>query len=217
MENSWIIKNEVHQYVSAYTEKEDDVLQQLNEDTQAHVHGAHMLSGAFQGSLLTLLSQMIKPKNILELGTYTGYSAICLAKGLQLGGKLHTIDIDTKLEEIRKKYWKAAQMQDCIIQHIGPALEIIPSLNEPFDLVFLDADKGNYIAYFELLIEKLPLGAVIIADNVLFHGEVLKASSEQGKAAKHIQKFNDHVLNSKRVHTVMLPIRDGISIIRKIK
>ncbi|HTO16112.1 MAG TPA: O-methyltransferase [Edaphocola sp.] len=217
MEQNWIISEEVHQYVSTYTKKEDKVLQLLNEDTQLNVHGSQMLSGAYQGSLLTLLSQIIAPNNILELGTYTGYSAICLAKGLKTNGKLHTIDIDAKLNDLRKKYWMDAQLDHCIIQHIGPAIEVIPTLEEEFDVVFLDADKGNYITYFDLLIDRLPIGAVIIADNVMFHGEVLKPEAEQGKAAKHIQKFNDHILKSDRVNMIMLPIRDGISIIRKIK
>ncbi len=217
MDHNWITSESVHDYAAQYSEQETSVLKALNAATHAEVHGAQMLSGALQGAVLTMLSQIVNPKNILELGTYTGYSAICLAKGLQTGGQLHTIDIDAKLNAMREKYWQAAGLQDTIVLHIGPALEVIPQLETVFDLVFLDADKGNYVRYFDLLMDILPIGAVIIADNVMFHGDVLKPESEQSKAAKHVQAFNDHVKNCDKVETVMLPIRDGISIIRKIK
>lgn len=217
MEHNWITSEEVHQYVSRYSIAETEVLKALNKETNETVKGAQMLSGAHQGAVLTMLSKLIRPRNILELGTYTGYSAICLAEGLQEGGKVHTIDIDERLNEMRLQYWEAAGLQANIILHIGPALEVIPALDAEFDLVFLDADKGNYISYFDLLMDILPLGAVILADNVMFHGDVLKPEAGQSKAARHIQLFNDHVRASDRVETVMLPIRDGISIIRKIK
>lgn len=217
MEHNWITSEEVHQYVSQYSIAETKVLKALNKETHESVKGAQMLSGAHQGAVLTMLSKLIRPRNILELGTYTGYSAICLAEGLQEGGKVHTIDIDERLNEMRLQYWEAAGLQAKIILHIAPALEMIPALDTEFDLVFLDADKGNYINYFDLLMDILPVGAVILADNVMFHGDVLKPEAEQSKAARHIQLFNDHVQACERVETVMLPIRDGISIIRKIK
>lgn len=217
MEHNWITSEEVHEYVSRYSIAETEVLKALNKETNESVKGAQMLSGAHQGAVLTMLSKLIRPRNILELGTYTGYSAICLAEGLQEGGKVHTIDIDERLNEMRLQYWEAAGLQSKIILHIAPALEMIPALDAEFDLVFLDADKGNYINYFDLLMDILPVGGVILADNVMFHGDVLKPEEEQSKAARHIQLFNDHVQASDRVETVMLPIRDGISIIRKIK
>lgn len=217
MDHNWITSESVHQYAAQYSEQESPVLKALNEATHAEVRGAQMLSGALQGSFLTMISQMLAPKHILELGTYTGYSAICLAQGLANDGQLHTIDIDDKLNTMREKYWQDANMQDKIVLHIGPALEVVPTLDVKFDLVFLDADKGNYTKYFDQLMEILPVGAVIIADNVMFHGDVLKPQSEQSNAAKHVQAFNDHVQACDRVNTVMLPIRDGISIIRKIK
>lgn len=216
-EHNWITSEEVHQYVQRYSIPETEVLQALNKETHESVKGAQMLSGAHQGAILTMLSKLINPRNVLELGTYTGYSAICLAEGLQADGKVHTIDIDERLNPMRIQYWEAAGFQAKIIQHIGPALEVVPALEDTFDLVFLDADKGNYINYFDLLMDVLPVGAVILADNVMFHGDVLKPEEEQSKAAKHIQAFNDHVQASDRVATVMLPVRDGISIIRKIK
>lgn len=217
MDDNWIISPAINEYVSKYSEKETETLAALNEATHAEVRGAHMISGALQGAFLSMISQIMQPNNILELGTYTGYSAICLAKGLPADGKVHTIDIDDKLDAMRQQYWKEAGLTQKIVQHIGTALSIIPTLDISFDLVFLDADKGNYSAYFDLLMDVLPLGAVILADNVLFHGEVVKPEEEQSKAAKHIQKFNDHVAKSGRVETVMLPLRDGMSIIRKIK
>ena len=217
MEHNWITSEEVHQYVLHYSIAETEVLKALNKETNESVKGAQMLSGAHQGAILSMLSKLIKPRNVLELGTYTGYSAICLADGLPEEGKVHTIDIDDRLNEMRLQYWHAAGLQAKIILHIAPALDVIPTLEAEFDLVFLDADKGNYINYFDLLMDTLPVGAVILADNVMFHGDVLKPEEEQSKAAKHIQAFNDHVQASDRVENVMLPIRDGISIIRKIK
>lgn len=216
MDQNWITTEAVHEYVSQYSTQETEALHALNQETQNAVRGAHMLSGALQGALLRMLSQMVRPKYILELGTYTGYSAICLAEGLQEGGMLHTIDNDASLNEMRQRYWEQAHLADKITMHTGAALEVLPTLQLPFDLVFIDADKRNYINYFDLLIDFLPVGAVILADNVLFHGEVLKSEAEQSKAARHMQAFNDHVKSCQRVQTVMLPIRDGISIIRKV-
>jgi caffeoyl-CoA O-methyltransferase len=217
MEHNWIVAEDVHAYAAKYSDQETEVLKALNDATHAEVRGAQMLSGALQGAILSMISQLVQPKFVLELGTYTGYSAICLAAGLKEEGKVHTIDIDAKLNDMRQLYWEKAGLAEKIEQHIGPALTVIPTLAPTFDLVFLDADKGNYIAYFDLLMEILPIGAVIVADNVMFHGEVLQPIEEQGKSAKHIQAFNDHVNATDRVSKVMLPVRDGITIIKKIK
>lgn len=217
MDSNWITSSAVHDYALHYSEPESDVLSALNEATHAEVRGAQMLSGALQGAVLSMLSAIVNPRNVLELGTYTGYSAICLAKGLQAGGSVHTIDIDDKLNDMREHYWRAAGLAEKIRLYIGPAIEVLERIEVPFDLVFLDADKSNYTNYFDILMERLPIGAVILADNVLFHGDVLKPVEEQSNAAKHIQAFNEHVKRSDRVETVMLPIRDGISVIRKIK
>lgn len=217
MDSNWITSTAVHDYALQFTEPESEVLKALNAATHAEVRGAQMLSGALQGAVLAMLSAIVHPRNVLELGTYTGYSAICLTKGLQVGGSVHTIDIDEKLNAMREHYWEAAGVKDRIKLYIGPALEVLERINVSFDLVFLDADKSNYVNYFDVLVERLPIGAVILADNVLFHGDVLKPEDEQSNAARHIQAFNEHVKASDRVETVMLPIRDGISIIRKIK
>lgn len=217
MEHNWIVAEEVHAYAAKYSDQESEALKALNDATQAEVRGAQMLSGALQGAILSMISQLVQPKFVLELGTYTGYSAICLAAGMQEGGAVHTIDIDGKLDPMRQQYWAKAGVADKIVQHIGPALSVIPNLEPIFDLVFLDADKGNYIAYFDMLMSILPIGAVIVADNVMFHGEVLKPVEEQGKNAKNIQAFNDYVNASTSVSKVMLPVRDGITIIKKIK
>lgn len=217
MEHNWIVAEDVHVYAAKYSDQESETLKALNEATHAEVRGAQMLSGAHQGAILSMISQLVQPKYVLELGTYTGYSAICLATGMKESGAVHTIDIDDKLNAMRQTYWKKAGLEEKIVQHIGPALSVIPTLDLTFDLVFLDADKANYIAYFDLLIDILPIGAVIVADNVMFHGEVLKPVEERGKSAKNIQAFNDYVNASSRVSKVMLPVRDGISIIKKLK
>src|SRR5690606_28349194 len=162
----------ISQYAEAFTSPESAALKKLNQLTHESVRGAQMLSGHLQGMILQMLSQMLRPGLILELGTYTGYSAICLARGLRAGGMLHTVDIDASLQDIRTSYWKAEGLEDRIVQHIGEAADMIGRIEGSIDLVFLDADKKNYGLYFDLLIDKLPAGGVILADNVLFDGEV---------------------------------------------
>jgi predicted O-methyltransferase YrrM len=187
----------------------------LNQETQALARGAQMLSGHLQGKVLQMISRMIQPKRILELGTYTGYSAIALAQGLQEGGKLHTVDVSDLWQELREKYWQEAGVRHLIEQHIGTAESVIQSLDGSFDLVFIDADKKNYGLYFDLVIDKMPAGAFIIADNVLFYAEVILPEEQQGSVAKHIHRFNQKIRNDNRVEQVILPIRDGIMLIRK--
>lgn len=175
-----------------------------------------MLSGHLQGQLLQMMSNMIRPKNILEIGTYTGYSAICLAMGLQDKGRLHTIEIDEELQQMSAKYFADAGLQNKIIQHIGSAHQIIPALSERFDMVFIDADKTSYELYYDLVFDKVSIGGYILADNVLYDGEVVLPEEQQSKNAKAISAFNKKVKADKRVQHLLLPVRDGIMIIRKI-
>lgn len=202
-------------YSEKYSSPESSALSALNEETHKNIPGAQMLSGHLQGEFLRMISLMIRPQNILELGTYTGYSAICLAKGLQDGGKLHTIDRDKSNQNIRDKYWKEERLQDIIIQHIGDAADVIKNLEMTFDLVFIDADKKNYGHYFDLLIEKMPTGSYFLADNVLYSGEVVLPPDQRSNNAKAIHAFNQKIALDNRVEQVILPIRDGLMIIRK--
>ncbi len=174
-----------------------------------------MLSGHLQGQLLTLLSKMIRPERILEIGTFTGYSAICLAKGLTRTGKLITIELDDELEDLAQKYFVKAGLQQEIIQLIGPALEIIRSLSETFDLVFLDADKREYVDYYNLVFDNVRNGGYIIADNTLWSGKVLDVPSPGDEQTRGIIAFNELIKNDSRVEKVILPLRDGMTIIRK--
>jgi caffeoyl-CoA O-methyltransferase len=187
----------------------------LNKETHANVRGSQMISGHLQGVVLEMLSCMIKPKQILELGTYTGYSAISLAKGLQSGGKLHTVDIDIYLQEMRDKYWQQSGLKEKIIQHIGEAATVIPKITGDFDLVFIDADKKNYGLYFDMVIDRIPSGAFLIADNVLFQGEVILPQDQQSNTALHMHSFNKKIAADNRVEQVIMPLRDGLMLIRK--
>jgi len=200
-------------YIAAFSSQENELLQEINKQTQEHAH-AHMLSGQVQGNFLTLLSNLIKPKYILEIGTFTGYSALCLATGLRSDGELHTIEIRNEDALIASENFKKSKQANQLNLHIGNALEIIPSLPYQWDLVFIDADKVAYIDYYEIIVPKLNTGAIIIADNVLFHGQVLEATIK-GKNALAIHAFNEHVANDNRTEQVLLTIRDGLSIIRK--
>lgn len=206
---------DIDKYILEHIEPEDEVLQELNRETHLKVLGARMISGHLQGQVLTMLSKMIQPKNILEVGTFTGYSAICLAKGLTDGGKLITIEIDDELENFAGKYFKKAGLQNKIEQRIGKALEIIPALNMTFDLVFLDADKREYVDYYNSVFEKVNPGAYIIADNTLWSGKVLSTPAHDDFQTKGIIEFNKFVVNDKRVEKVILPLRDGMTLLRK--
>jgi predicted O-methyltransferase YrrM len=205
---------EIDSYILKHIDAEDEVLTELDRETNLTVLGARMISGHLQGQVLSMLSKMINPKTILELGTFTGYSAICLAKGLQKGGKLITVDVDDELEMLARKYFIKAGLQDKIQQKIGPALEIIPTLNESFDLVFMDADKREYVKYYHLLMENLRSGSYIIADNTLWSGKVLDSPKSDDHQTKGILEFNSLVKSDIRVEKVIFPLRDGMTVIR---
>ncbi|WP_178983574.1 O-methyltransferase [Winogradskyella helgolandensis] len=203
-------------YVVDHSEQEPKLLQQLTRETYQKVLQPIMLSGPYQGRVLSMISKLIRPKSVLELGTFTGYATLCLAEGLQENGKLHTIDINEELVDFQRKYFDASEYGKQIIQHTGSALDIIPQLNETFDLIFIDADKPNYSNYFHLIIDKLNKGGVILSDNVLWHGKVVEPLDEKDKSTKAVLDYNTLLKNDKRIETVLLPIRDGLTISRKI-
>ena len=209
------INKDILEYSEKYSQQEPEILQELNRETHLKILNPRMLSGFFQGRLLSIISKLIKPKKVLEIGTYTGYSAICIAEGMNKNGIIHTIDKNEELNTIQKKYFKKTGDVEKFIQHTGIALDIIPEINETFDLIFLDADKENYINYFNCIINKLNKSGVILADNVLWSGKVID-KNQQDNTTNILRRFNHMVNNDSRVETVLLPIRDGISIIRKI-
>ncbi|MDB9976575.1 MAG: O-methyltransferase [Flavobacteriales bacterium] len=209
------IKTGILEYSEINSQEEPSLLKELNRETHLKVLNPRMLSGAFQGRLISLISKLINPKKVLEIGTYTGYSALCIYEGLDEKGVIHTIDKNEELVDIQKKYFTKTGDVEKFIQHTGTALDIIPKINETFDFIFLDADKENYINYFNCIIDKLNKNGVILADNVLWSGKVID-KNQQDETTKILRKFNDIVNNDCRVETILLPIRDGISIIRKI-
>ncbi len=201
-------------YASAYTTAHDALLEIILQYTKANHAQPHMLSGHVQGRLLATISKMVKPKKILEIGTFTGFSSLCLAEGLTDDGELHTIELRSDDAAIAQNFFSQSAFEKQIFVHVGNALEMIPQLQKNWDLVFLDADKVNYLTYYQLLIEQLKPGAIIVADNVLFHGDVL-ATTIKGKNAIAIDAFNKFVAQDDRVEQVMLTVRDGLTIIRK--
>lgn len=208
------LDEEIDKYVCEHTENEPQELYELNRETNLNVLIPRMLSGHFQGRLLSMLSHMIQPKNVLEIGTYTGYSALCFAEGLEKDGKIITIDKNDELEEIIEKYISKTNNQDRIQFLRGDARDIIPNLYEEWDLVFIDADKTNYSNYFDLVIDKMPSGGYIIADNVLWSGKVVDAMANDPDTLA-LKEFNRKVHEDSRVQNVLLPIRDGLMILRK--
>ncbi|MGZ4034918.1 MAG: O-methyltransferase [Bacteroidia bacterium] len=209
------IDKKIEQYALEHSQNESEVLKKLNRETYAKVLQPRMLSGHMQGNLLSTFSKMIHPKQILEIGTYTGYSAICLAQGLQEGGRLHTIDINEELEKMVRLYIDEAGLTEKINYYIGNALTIIPTINETFDIVFIDADKKNYIAYYDLVFDKVRSGGYIIADNVLWSGKVLDDAASMDSDTKLIDVYNKKIHNDPRVEHMLLPVRDGLMIARK--
>jgi len=207
------LPEELQRYIELHTSGEPDLLKNINRDTQAHVLKPRMLSGHVQGRFLSLMSKISKPKNILEIGTYTGYSAICLAEGLPFDGKLITIDINEELESRVRTHFKESGFDDRIDYRIGDARKIIPTLTVTLDLVFLDADKENYSLYYDLVVDKLSAGGIILADNVLWSGKVVQPQPDKDTNA--ILKFNEKVNNDPRVENLLLPLRDGVMMIRK--
>ena len=202
-------------YAAKFSTAEDELLQEINRNTTQTHAKAHMLSGHVQGSFLTLLSRLLQPTKILEIGTFTGYSALCLSKGLQRGGKIHTIELREEDAATARAYFEQSINKDKIVLHVGDAKQIIPTLNEVWDIVFIDADKTGYIDYYELILPSVKQNGIIIADNVLFHGQVLEHSIS-GKNAKAVDAFNEHVKNDKRVEQVLLTVRDGLLLIQKL-
>ena len=209
------IDQKLDDYVCAHTEKEPELLYQLNRETNMSVLLPRMLSGHFQGRVLSMLSHMIKPKDVLEIGTYTGYSALCFAEGLAEGGHIITIDKNEELEDLVNRYVEKSPYKEQIKCVIGDAMEIIPGLKREFDLVFIDADKSNYINYYNLVIDKVRSGGYIIVDNVLWSGKVIENVAEDDVDTKVLVELNDLIHGDERVQEVLLPIRDGLMIVRK--
>ena len=205
----------IEDYITHHSEEEPPLLQQLSRETHLKILQPRMLSGHYQGRLLSLLSKLVHPKYILEIGTYTGYSALCLAEGLQKNGALHTIDIDEELVDFQRQYFDKSPFGEQIIQHLGNALDIIPQLNHSFDLVFMDADKEHYTNYFHLIIEKLNPGGILLSDNVLWSGKVTAPPKKNDFATKALIDYNRLLKTDKRIETVVLPIRDGLTVSRK--
>ncbi len=208
------ISEELEQYIEKHSANEPELLQQLNKETYQKILQPRMLSGHFQGRVLSMLSKILNPKHILELGTYTGYATLCLAEGLKSDGTIDTIDINEELEDIQQKYFSASAFKDQIIQHVGNALDIVPTLNKKFDLVFIDADKENYINYWNLIVPMMNKGGIILSDNVLWSGKVLEEVQKNDKSTPILLEFNKLVNEDPRVETVLLPIRDGLTVSR---
>ncbi|MDD3721326.1 MAG: O-methyltransferase [Lutibacter sp.] len=208
------LSEKIENYVVDHSQKEPELLQKLNKETWQKVLNPRMLSGGYQGRILSMISKLIQPKTILEIGTYTGYSALCLAEGLQKNGTLFTIDKNEELEDFAKKYFEKSSYTSQIKQLVGNALTILPTLNEKFDLVFIDADKVNYSTYFNMIIGKMNSGGVILSDNVLWSGKVIEEIEPNDKDTKALVEFNKMLNTDDRIETILLPIRDGLSISR---
>ena len=208
------LPDKIDDYVVNHSQQEPEILQELTRETWQKVLNPRMLSGAFQGRVLSMISKLIYPKNILEIGTYTGYSALCLAEGMQKDGFLDTIDINEELFDFQQKYFEASEYAGQIKGHLGDALEIIPTLNKKFDLVFIDADKENYINYFDMIVPMMNPGGIILSDNVLWSGKVLEELSPKDLSTKILVEYNKLINEDERVETVLLPIRDGLTVTR---
>ena len=204
------------EYVEKYTQEEPSLLQKINRETYAKVLTPRMLAGHLQGRVLSMLSNMIQPDSILEIGTYTGYSAICIAEGLTPDGVLHTIDINEELEEVVRGYFKEAGIEEQVRYVIGNAIDIIPEIKGSFDLVFIDADKENYANYFDMVIGRVSQGGFIIADNVLWSGKVLDDPQTMDEDSRALLEFSKKIQADQRVENVLFPIRDGIMVMRKL-
>lgn len=208
------ISQELEDYIEQHSQDEPALLAALNKETYQKILLPRMLSGHFQGRVLSMLSKLICPKNILEIGTYTGYSALCLCEGMQENGILHTIDIKEELVDFQRKYFDKSPWGNQIVQHLGEAVTIIPNLDIQFDLVFIDADKENYLNYFEMIIPKMNKGGIILSDNVLWSGKVVEPLQPNDISTKILVEYNELLKNDSRVETVLLPIRDGLTVSR---
>ncbi|MCX6237336.1 MAG: O-methyltransferase [Bacteroidia bacterium] len=210
------IDKALEQYLLSHIEEERPLMARLFRETHLKMVNGRMCTGHLQGSILTLLSKLIHPARVLDIGTYTGYSALCLVNGLSDSGILHTIEINDEFESLAAPFFEASGMRDRIIQHIGDADDIIPQLNEKFDLVFIDADKRKYLSNYNLVFPKVTMGGVIIADNTLWAGKVVQQVVTGDEQTIGIMQFNDFVKNDPRVETFMIPVRDGMTVLRKI-
>lgn len=211
-----LLPEKIETYVTNHSEDEPKLLQELSKETWQKVLVPRMLSGHFQGRILSLISKLVTPKNILEIGTYTGYSALCLAEGMQINGALYTIDKNEELAALQKNYFDKSDYKNQIHQYLGNALDVIKALNLKFDLVFIDADKSNYSNYFHAIIDKMNAGGVIISDNVLWSGKVIEPIQSKDKDTPALIEYNKLLKNDPRVETVLLPIRDGLTISRVV-
>ena len=208
------ISQELEDYIEQHSEKEPALLAALNKETYQKILLPRMLSGHFQGRVLSMFSKLIRPVNILEIGTFTGYAALCLCEGMQENGQLNTIDIKEELVDFQRKYFDKSPWGNQIVQHLGEAISILPTLDMKFDLVFIDADKENYINYFELILPKMNKGGIILSDNVLWSGKVLEPLQKNDLSTKILLEYNKLLKNDARVETVLLPIRDGLTVSR---
>lgn len=208
------ISEELERYIEQHSQKEPELLVALNRETHQKVLQPRMLSGHFQGRVLSMLSKLIRPEHILEIGTYTGYATLCLCEGMQKKGSVDTIDINEELAFIQKKYFDLSPWKDQITQHIGDAMEIIPSLDKKYDLVFIDADKENYLNYYDMIVPKMKVGGIILSDNVLWSGKVLEEPNPKDLSTNILLEYNKKINEDPRVETVLLPIRDGLTVTR---
>jgi len=208
------LSDELDQYVTQHSQDEPELLAKLNKETHQKILQPRMLSGHFQGRVLSMLSKIIHPKTILEIGTYTGYATLCLAEGLASNGTIDTIDVNEELVDFQRKYFALSPFSRQIFQHLGSGLDIIPNLNKKYDLVFIDADKENYIHYFHLIVPLMNPGGIILSDNVLWSGKVLEEVKPNDLTTKILLEYNELLKNDPRVETVLLPIRDGLTVSR---
>lgn len=208
------ISEDLEDYVAQHSENEPELLRQLDKETHQKTTQPRMLSGHYQGRVLSMLSKIIRPKHILEIGTFTGYAALCLAEGLQKNGTLDTIDVNEELVWLQDKYFQKSEWANQISNHLGKALEIIPTIDKKFDLVFIDADKENYINYFNIILPKMNSGGIILSDNVLWSGKVLEPLHPKDETTKILLEYNRLLQTDPRVETVLLPIRDGLTVSR---
>lgn len=208
------ITQELDDYVVAHSQKEPELLQQLTRETYQKILQPRMLSGHYQGRVLSMISKLVNPNSVLEIGTYTGYSALSLAEGMQKNGQLHTIDVNEELVDFQRKYFDKSGYGNQIHQHLGSAINIIPTLDAKFDLVFIDADKPNYVNYFNIIIDKMNPGGIILSDNVLWSGKILEPLQPKDESTKVLLEYNRLLNKDPRIETVLLPIRDGLTVSR---
>ncbi|MBA4152964.1 O-methyltransferase [Flavobacterium sp.] len=208
------LSEDLEDYVAFHSQNEPELLAQLNKETYQKILLPRMLSGHFQGRVLSMLSKLIRPISILEIGTYTGYATLCLCEGMQENGMVHTIDIKEELVDFQRKYFDKSPWGSQIVQHLGEAIDVIPTIETKFDLVFIDADKENYLNYYELIVPKMNKGGIILSDNVLWSGKVVESLKEGDLSTKILLEYNKRLNDDPRVETVLLPIRDGLTVSR---